>query len=89
MVCVVCVAREDLKSLTYLKYCIKESLRLFPPVSAVGRMLAQPTEIDGHKLPKNTPVVCCPYVIHHNADLWENPEVSHTTVMISLCSHIM
>ena len=87
-VCVVCVAREDLKSLTYLKYCIKESLRLFPPVPGVGRMLAQPTEIDGHKLPKNTPIVCCPYAIHRNSDVWENPEVSHDSHVIPLCAHM-
>jgi len=73
---------EDLKSLSYLKCCIKESLRLFPPVSAMGRMLAQPTEIDGHMMPPNTPVICCPYAIHRNPDVWENPDVSHMTFTV-------
>jgi len=76
------VFREDLKSLSYLKCCIKESLRLFLPVSAMGRMLAQPTEIDGHMMPPNTPVVCCPYAIHRNPDVWENPDVSHMTFTV-------
>ena len=33
-----------MKSLEYGKYCLKESLRLFPPVYALGRELTQPTK---------------------------------------------
>ena len=47
----------------------------------MGRTLAQPTEIDGHMMPANTPVICCIYAIHRNPDVWENPDVSHVTVM--------
>lgn len=32
---------EDLKELVYLEYCIKESLRLFPPVSMLGRRIVE------------------------------------------------
>ena len=66
---------EDLKSLVYLKYCIKESLRLFPPVAGVGRTLAQPTEIDGRVMPKDTSVIAMIYAVHRNPDVWENPDV--------------
>ena len=66
---------EDLKSLVYLKNCIKESLRLFPPVPGVGRTLAQPTEIDGHQMAKGTPVAAMMYAVHRHPDVWENPDV--------------
>ena len=66
---------EDLKSLVYLKYCIKESMRLFPPVPAIGRTLAQPTEIDGHLMPEGTDIQCLIYAVHRNPTVWENPDV--------------
>ena len=68
--------REDMKSLQYLKNCIKESMRLFPPVPIVGRTLDQDTKIDGHLMPKGTPVYCGIHAIHHRPDIWDNPEVS-------------
>ncbi len=67
--------REDLKSLEYLKCCIKESLRLYPPVSLMGRVLAQDTTIGGHTMPKGTPLTICVYTIHRHPDFWENPNV--------------
>lgn len=71
--------RDDLKSLVHLKYCIKESMRLFPPVSATGRVLAQPTEIVGHKLPQGLAVATSIYTVHRHPDFWENPDVSGVT----------
>ena len=64
-----------MKSLEYLKYCIKETMRLLPPVFAVGRSLAAPTEIDGYKLPAGASVGAAMYAAHHHPDFWENPEV--------------
>ncbi len=72
--------REDLKSLEYVKYCIKESMRLFPPVPIVGRTLDKDTKVDGRLMPKGTPVFCNMHAIHHNPDAWEDPEVSHVLV---------
>ena len=68
--------RDDVRTLKYLAYCIKESLRLFPPVPVTGRYLEQPTEIGGHKMPKGTYVISHNYSVHHNPDVWEDPEVA-------------
>lgn len=44
--------REDLGKMTYTTMCIKESLRLFPPVPAVSRQLSSPVTFpDGRSLP--------------------------------------
>ena len=67
--------REDLRQLTYLKYCIKESLRLYPPVSSHGRMLEKETLIDGRSFPAGTRVAIVPYAVHRCPDIWDNPEV--------------
>lgn len=36
---------DDLKSMNYLENCIKDSLRLFPSIPAIGRKLTQDEEI--------------------------------------------
>ena len=44
--------RDDLNRLEYVGMCIKESLRLFPPVFAIGRETSQDVTFDGHVMPK-------------------------------------
>ncbi|NWS95444.1 CP4B1 protein, partial [Mionectes macconnelli] len=67
---------EDLGKMTYTTMCIKESLRLFPPVPFVSRQLSKPiTFPDGRSLPAGCPVGLSIFAIHRNRDVWENPEI--------------
>uniref|UniRef100_A0A8C0BK10 CP4B1 protein n=1 Tax=Buteo japonicus TaxID=224669 RepID=A0A8C0BK10_9AVES len=65
---------EDLGKMTYTTMCIKESLRLFPPVPSVSRYLSKPVTFpDGRCLPAGVNI----FAIHRNRDVWEDPEVFH------------
>ncbi|NXE45264.1 CP4B1 protein, partial [Casuarius casuarius] len=67
---------EDLGKMTYTTMCIKESLRLFPPVPGVSRQLAKPiTFSDGRSLPAGCQVVVNIFAVHRNRDVWEDPEI--------------
>ncbi|NXR22062.1 CP4B1 protein, partial [Cinclus mexicanus] len=67
---------EDLGKMTYTTMCIKESLRLFPPVPAVSRQLSKPVTFpDGRSFPAGCQVGLNIFGIHRNRDVWEDPEV--------------
>ncbi|NXJ88518.1 CP4B1 protein, partial [Corythaixoides concolor] len=67
---------EDLGKMAYTTMCIKESLRLFPPVPFMSRSLSKPvTFCDGRSLPAGCQVGLNIFAIHRNRDLWEDPEV--------------
>jgi len=46
------VHRDDLNKLVYTSMCIKESMRLYPPVPNYARQLSQDYTFDGYKLQK-------------------------------------
>ncbi|NWW03858.1 CP4B1 protein, partial [Oreocharis arfaki] len=67
---------EDLGKMTYSTMCIKESLRLFPPVPTVSRRLSKPVTFpDGRSLPAGCQVGLSIFAIHRNRDVWEDPEL--------------
>ncbi|NXS60561.1 CP4B1 protein, partial [Brachypteracias leptosomus] len=67
---------EDLGKMTYTTMCIKESLRLFPPVPSVSRYLSKPvTFSDGRSLPAGCQVALNIFAIHRNRDVWKDPEI--------------
>ncbi|XP_038616100.1 cytochrome P450 4A25-like [Tachyglossus aculeatus] len=67
---------EDLAQLTFTTMCIKESLRLYPPVPAVSRELSSPiTFFDGRSLPEGVVVSLNIYTLHRNPAVWTDPEV--------------
>ena len=43
--------RDDLSKLEYITLCLKESLRLCPPVFAIGRKMSKNVTFDGHVVP--------------------------------------
>ncbi|XP_053326243.1 cytochrome P450 4B1-like [Spea bombifrons] len=67
---------EDLSRMPYTTMCIKESLRLYPPVPSVSRQLAKPiTFSDGRSLPAGCMVSVNIYCMHRNSSVWKDPEV--------------
>ncbi len=64
---------DDLKDLKYTTWCIKEAMRLYPPVTNLIRITTEDTEIDGHVIPEGTAVFVDIKQIHLHPDTWENP----------------
>ncbi|XP_068948862.1 cytochrome P450 4A6-like [Petaurus breviceps papuanus] len=67
---------ENLSQMPYTTMCIKESLRLYPPVPNISRELSKPiTFPDGRSLPAGASVTISIYALHHNPSVWPEPEV--------------
>ncbi|XP_022352321.1 cytochrome P450 4A11-like [Enhydra lutris kenyoni] len=67
---------DHLDQMPYTTMCIKEALRLYPPVLCVGRELSKPVSFpDRRSLPKGFLVTLSFYALHHNPKVWPNPEV--------------
>ncbi|XP_034029938.1 cytochrome P450 4B1-like [Thalassophryne amazonica] len=67
---------EDLNKIPYTTMCIKESLRLYPPVPGTSRKTTKPmTFFDGRTVPEGCLLGISVYGIHRNPDVWENPDV--------------
>ncbi|XP_012667942.1 cytochrome P450 4A11 isoform X2 [Otolemur garnettii] len=70
------LVRAHLDQMPYTTMCIKEALRLYPPVPSIARELSKPiTFPDGRSLPKGIVVSLSIYGLHHNPKVWPNPEV--------------
>uniref|UniRef100_A0A8C0CIB3 Taurochenodeoxycholic 6 alpha-hydroxylase-like n=1 Tax=Balaenoptera musculus TaxID=9771 RepID=A0A8C0CIB3_BALMU len=68
--------RDHLDKMPYTTMCIKEALRLYPPVPGISRDLSKPiTFPDGRSLPAGIPLSLSFYGLHHNPKVWPNPEV--------------
>nr|XP_010328491.2 cytochrome P450 4F11-like [Saimiri boliviensis boliviensis]XP_039322761.1 cytochrome P450 4F11-like [Saimiri boliviensis boliviensis] len=67
---------DDLAKLPFLTMCIKESLRLHPPVPAITRRCTQDVVLpDGRVIPKGVSCLISIIGIHHNPTVWPDPEV--------------
>nr|KAF6400752.1 cytochrome P450 family 4 subfamily F member 11 [Rousettus aegyptiacus] len=67
---------DDLTKLPFLTMCIKESLRLYPPVFGILRYCAQEILLpDGRVVPKGNFCAISIFEIHRNPSVWLDPEV--------------
>nr|XP_034358379.1 cytochrome P450 4A14 isoform X2 [Arvicanthis niloticus] len=70
------VTWDHLDQMPYTTMCIKEALRLYPPVPSVSRELSSPVTFpDGCSIPKGIIVSISIYGLHHNPSFWPNPKV--------------
>ncbi|MBD2493173.1 cytochrome P450 [Nostoc sp. FACHB-280] len=65
---------EDLGKLVYTQQVIKESMRLYPPVSLMGREAAVDTQIGDYEIPQGTSIMISQWVMHRHPKYFENPE---------------
>ncbi len=67
-------AMEDVPNLKYTEKVLAESMRLYPPAWAVGRLAVKDLEIGGYHIPKDSLVLMSQYVMHRDPRYYENPE---------------
>jgi cytochrome P450 len=53
---------------------IDESLRLYPPISAISRVANGPDELAGVAVRRGSMVVIAPWVLHRHRRLWRDPD---------------
>jgi cytochrome P450 len=67
-------AFEDVAQLKYTEMLLTESMRLFPPAWALGRLALNDYEIAGYVVPKKSLVLMSQYVMHHDSRYFPDPE---------------
>lgn len=65
---------EDLRRLEYTERVFSESLRLYPPAWAIGRMAIQQVRLFNYLVPRGAICVLSPYVMHRHPRFWPDAE---------------
>jgi cytochrome P450 len=63
----------DLPNLSYTQAVVSESLRLRPPVWAMGRTAVAGHRANGHTIAPGSIVVIAPWLLHHDERWWPEP----------------
>ncbi|TMB33461.1 MAG: cytochrome P450 [Deltaproteobacteria bacterium] len=63
----------DLERLPYLQRVVSESMRLFPPAWAVGRLAQEDVELSGRIVRQGETIIISQWVMHRDAALWPDP----------------
>jgi len=64
----------DLRNLALVRRVIDETLRLYPPLSALHRQAIAADEIGGVPIPPRGLVFLLPYITHRDPTVWPDPE---------------
>ncbi len=64
---------EDLPSLKYTEAVLAESMRLYPPAWAIGRLSTEDHAFGGFDVPRNSLVLVSPFVTQRDPRFWDEP----------------
>jgi cytochrome P450 len=63
----------DLPQLGYLRACVDEGLRLYPPAWVLTRQALTADEVGGVEVPAGTLLIISPWLLHRRATSWPEP----------------
>ncbi|HYO64428.1 MAG TPA: cytochrome P450 [Pyrinomonadaceae bacterium] len=64
---------EDFARLSYTEMVVAETMRLYPPAWAVGRLAVREVEIGGYLIPKGSLVLLSQFVMHRDERYYPDP----------------
>ena len=67
------VTYEDLPRFSYMDFCLKETLRLYPPAPGIIRITPDNVTLAGYQIPKGTTTSASPFVMGRHPAFWDNP----------------
>lgn len=82
------LSNEDLPNLSFIKQCIDEALRLYPPVWLYSRKAINDDEILGFHVPAGSNIFLSPYFTHREAVLWDKPNDFYPNHFIDDGAHL-
>lgn len=65
---------EQLDSLTYTEMVLNESLRIYPPIWIIERMVIEDDVVENYFIPSKGKVLICVYTLHRDPANWPDPE---------------
>jgi cytochrome P450 len=65
---------EDLTALRYTEMVVAETMRLYPPAWAIGRLAVEDHEVGGYLIPRGSLVLVSQYVMHRDPRFFPEPE---------------
>jgi cytochrome P450 len=82
------ISTDDLPKLVYIKQCIDEALRLYPPVWLFSRKAINDDTIAGYTIPAGTNIFLSPYFTHRDPELWDHPDSFYPQHFIDDGAHL-
>jgi cytochrome P450 len=67
-------ASASLPKLVFARAVVQETLRLYPPVLAVGRLATRSHDICGTSVPEGSMILVPYWLLHRDPRIWEQPE---------------
>ncbi|MDQ4122474.1 MAG: cytochrome P450 [Acidobacteriota bacterium] len=68
---------EDYANLNYVEAVLAESMRLYPPAWAIGRLAIENHKLNNFPVEKGALVLLSPYAMQRDGRFWNDPETFH------------
>ncbi|XP_074596470.1 cytochrome P450 4c21-like [Brevipalpus obovatus] len=65
---------SQINELQFMDQCVKENLRIHPPVCNMVRKTSEKVELDGYIVPKGTLTCTFIYCVHHDEKIYPDPD---------------